>query len=544
MRTKLGCASLLLLLLLPWPTPLAAEDKDSDLEGVVELLYRSVNVDGSQRKYDEDFDGLSSGARLGNLSLNWLNESSNLIDYARLDANGLGGEPYERAWLRVGRKDAYELSINTTKQSYIYNLFELTPDLDGHSWDSERRKTDIDLKIRATDKIDVLFRFEDGTRSGSSLFMKDVERQLFRMDTPLDQNFKRYTVGGDFELGNVDIVLRQSFRRYENQFNNFTANNLGLDEDSSTSLNRYEWVQNDRGSTDWTTLNIHAPFGDRADLTVGIAGTFVGKEELNSRVQVDVDGTSWSGTCSVSGQFCESDADCEPVSALPGDVCVADSFSITDGFSDADLEGDVTLIDAELRIMLVAPLDLILQYHSLDRNLRGAAEHDLDGDGVPVTADTRLEYETSTATAMLDYRPIRQFRVRAGYRSIDRKLNRNGFTGARNVDYVSTGDGTAIVGLTTQPVSWFRLDLDHEDGDVSQPFTAVAPQERKHSRARASFLPRKEIKLDLSYIDSPAQQRRGLLPELLTAGDRQFGIRRLRPAQLRARGTGRLDLRQ
>jgi hypothetical protein len=501
MRTKLGSASLLLLLLLAWSAPSAADDKDSELEGVVELLYRSVNVNGSQRKYDEDFNGLGSGARLGNLSLNWLSESSNLIDYARLDANGLGGEPYERAWLRVGRKNAYELSINSTKQAYIYNLFELTRDLDGHTWNSERRRTDVNLKIRATDKVDVLFRFEDGSRSGSSLFMKNVERQLFRMDTPLDQNFKRYTVGGDFELGNVDIVLRQSFRRYENRFNNFTANDLGLDDETLTSLNRYEWVQNDRGSTDWTTLKVHAPFGDRADLTVGLAGTFVGKEEVTSRVELDADGTSWSGTCSVSGLTCESNADCEPVSNSPGDLCVADPFTVTDGISNADLEGDVTLVNAELRIKLVALLDLILQYHSLERNLRGSAEHDLDGDGVPVNSDTRLEYETSTATAMLDYRPIRQFRVRAGYRSIDRKLNRNGFTGARNVDFVSTGDGTAIVGLTTRPVSWFRFNLDYEAGDVSQPFTAVAAQEREHGRARVSFLPRKEIKLDISYID-------------------------------------------
>ena len=103
-------------LLLPGP-PALAEDGEDSFSGSVEVLYRNVSQDGSTEKYDEDFDGLDSGGRLANLSVNWLSDESGLLDYARLNVNGLGGDPYEWSTFRLGQKDSYELSISHTKQS-------------------------------------------------------------------------------------------------------------------------------------------------------------------------------------------------------------------------------------------------------------------------------------------------------------------------------------------------------------------------------------------------------------------------------------------
>ncbi|NIN09986.1 MAG: hypothetical protein GTO61_01080, partial [Gemmatimonadales bacterium] len=52
--------------------------------------------------------GLESGTFIESFSANWLSSGDGIADYARIDIAGLGGEPFESTWLRVGRKDAYE----------------------------------------------------------------------------------------------------------------------------------------------------------------------------------------------------------------------------------------------------------------------------------------------------------------------------------------------------------------------------------------------------------------------------------------------------
>ena len=453
--------------------PLQAEEQRGTLEGEISLAYRNVNVDGSDRKYDEDFDGLESGTFIESFSANWLSAGDGMADYARLDVTGLGGEPFEGTWLRVGRKDSYELSFNHTKQDYIYNLFELVSNEDGATWDAERRISNLRLDVHGLEKVDLFFEYQDGRRSGHSLFMKDISRQLFQLETPLDVNAKRYTVGADFEVGSLDVLVRHTIRRYDNHFVNETENDLGLEAGSMTVLNEYHWDQRDRGGTDWTTVKVRAPLGERVDLTVGLFGTFAGEEDLRSRVDVNADGTDFAG--------------------MP--------LSIVDGFSDAELEGDTTLIDADLSVRIRDDLDFHLQYRDMDRDLDGVAVQDLNGTGSSSNVAVSSEYQINTTSAILDYRPMPELAVRAGYRTIDRELERSGFAGLRDLDYESDGDDTVIFGLTVRPADWIKLNADYEDGDVTQPFNAVAPQEREHTRFRAVFTPDSDMRIDVGYLD-------------------------------------------
>ena len=138
---SLGVLAALVLILASVPVMAQDSDKPGELEGSVELLYRGVGTGGSDQKYREDFDDLSSGIRLSSLQLNWQNVDSNFADYFRLDASGLGGDPYERASLSIGRRDVYELKLNHSRQDYLYDLFELAGDKDGSTWDSTRSIT-------------------------------------------------------------------------------------------------------------------------------------------------------------------------------------------------------------------------------------------------------------------------------------------------------------------------------------------------------------------------------------------------------------------
>lgn len=499
---RIGCVALALLLIAGLPAQ--AEDDGNNLEGNVELLYRNVSQGGSTNKFNEDFDGLESGARLANMFVNWTAEDSKIVDYVRVNATGLGGDPYERADLRLGQKDAYEFSVSNMRQTYLYNLFELVPDEDGASWDTERQMSKIKLTLYPTEKIRVFFDYRRGERTGNSLFMKDIQRNLFRLETPLDQTSQTYGAGATFEVGSVDILFKQEYRRYDNNFVNMTENDTGLS-DGLASLDMYEWNQRERGETDLTTLTVSAPLGRRVRITASAYGTLLGDETLTSNVDVNAEGTSFDGTCSVSAVTCSSDADC----ALAGDVCVANPYVVTDGFSMANLEGDSTLIDLDLSAELAKPLTLIVRYRTLDRDLQGNAIRDLDGDGVIEDPDgdgtpgtmTTMDYEVDTIDALLEYRPTRKASLRGGYRVIDRSLTRDGFGGTRDIDFESDSDGTIIFGFTLRPVGWFKFDADYEDANIDVPFNAPSAFESEHTRIRAAFKPGDNLRIDLTYLD-------------------------------------------
>ena len=510
MKAITGMLALALLLV---PATMAQED-ETKLDGSVELLYRSVNQNGSTQKYNEDFDGLSSGGRLGSVSLNWVDRDSKWLDHARLDAYGLGGDPYERIQGRLGSQDRYELRIDYSKQDYIYDLFEVVPNEDGSRWDSRRRRTDIGLTLHVTKKLDVLLDYQDGDRSGSSLFMKDIQRNLFRLETPLDSRMRRYSVGVRFQVAQVDFVVRQTHRDYDHNFNNRTEGDLGLE--GGSALFDYDWQQRDRGKSDWTEIKVSSPIGRRASVALTIYGTLLGEDELTSDVTVqqtglDFGGNEFGGTCQISGAPCATDATCDALNA--GDVCVTDT-----GVSRADLEGDVLVIDADASVMLARPLTLHLRYRSLERDYSGTALRDLNGDGFPedVTGDgndltqTRYDYSIDTASAVLEYRPNRKVAVRAGYKALERELVRSGFgppasgpgeTDAfRDTDFKSDDDRTVTFGLVLNPTKWFRFNADYEDGDVKQPFTAPSLYQSEHLRARATFVPRPDMRIAASWL--------------------------------------------
>lgn len=491
----------------------AQEDGDDDFQGAVELLYRDVSVDGSSRKYEEDFDGLDSGMRLSRFWANWRNIDSKVVDFLRLEASGLGGDPHERVDFRVGRRDFYDLTVKSWRQKYLYDLFESTPDVDGSTWNTDRRMTDVDLTFHATDRIDVFVEFQEVQRDGNSLFMKDINTDLFRLDTPLDQAVKRYSVGGRFRLGAVDLFFRQMLRRYDYRFQNTTEGNPGLSLTDAATLDSYDWRQNDRGDADLTTLTVSAPLGSRVHLTASVFGTLVGKDETTSHVGLDALGTSFRGTCAVTGAFCDAGNPCD--AGIPGNVCVGDPYEVTGGVSEARIEADHLVVDADLSVNIVESLDFHLQVRSLEREITGFHLRDLDGDG---TADdtegtgagstpgvlTTQNYGLDSITGIFDYAPSSKIRLRAGYRTIDRNLERSGYEpsrSARNVDFSSDSDETILLGLNVKPVRWFHLNADYEEGDITQPFTAVAPMEVDRLRVRARFLPREEVRIDLTYVD-------------------------------------------
>lgn len=490
MRKAIGGA-LLAGLVVAAPGPARGEDAGGGFEGSVEVRYRNVSQDGSSRKYGEDFDGLSSGAYLHSLSARWNEIDSDFVDYLRFEANDLGGEPYERMAFRMGRKDTYDLRVSNRKQTYLYNLFGLVDDEDGFTWDAERDLTDVDLTWHAAKRADVFFGFQQVRRDGDSVFLKDVNTDLFRLDTPLDQSVKRYSVGARLQLGRVSLLVSQMLQRYRYDFDNTTEGDAGLSTTDMVTLSAYDWRQRDRGGADLTTITIRVPLGDRVHLAATAFGTLLDDQEVTSDVLLDAAGTTSGGG----------------------------PYSVTGGTSRAEIEADHLMLDCDLSVAILDELDFHVQARSLHREVKGTHLRDLDGNGVaddtegavgPVSdgipgSSTNTDYTLESITGLFDYAPSPKVRFRAGYRTIDRELERSGFefdmSDFRDTDFESDGDDTVILGLVVKPVDWFRLNADYEEGDIAQALTAVGATERDFLRARARFLIQPEMQLELGYLD-------------------------------------------
>lgn len=513
-RTGRTLALAVLVLLLAGAPGLAA-DGDDDLQGSVELTFRDVTRDGGKQKYDEDFDGLDSGIRLSHADLDWFGIDSAFADRLRFEAEGLGGDPYQRAAIRVGRKDVYDLSASWRSQRYIYDLFGVVDDLDGSSWNTKRRLADLDVKFHVGDSAEMFVEYGQVEREGTSVYLDAVNTELYRLDAPLDQDVRRFAVGSRFTIGRVHVLLRQMLRSHDTSLDRSTANDAGLSGDGNLArLDDYRWTQDDEGDADLTTLSVNAPIGDRVHVTASVFGTLLGTEKAKSRVALDASGWSFQGTCSVTGVSCSGRNPCD--SGIPGNTCIPDAYQVTGGTSEADLEGDYVVLDADVSVSIRDDLDVHVQGRSVDREVETRHLRDLDGNGTfddleGIVGDTvpgsttEVEYSVTTWTGLLEYAPRAGYRFRLGYRTIDRSLDRSGFEYGfqeyRNTSFESDSDDTVLVGLVVQPYDWFRFDADYEQGDIAQAFTAVAPTERDRLRVRARFTPMEDFRIDVGFLD-------------------------------------------
>ena len=107
--------------------------------------------------------------------------------YATLTVSGNGiifSRSVERGrGLAVG---TYDLENRPLPDGLYKWRLELVPDEDGATLNAERRSSEATLRVFPSDNVKLVFEFRDAERSGTSLFMKDLFRDVFRLETPLD----------------------------------------------------------------------------------------------------------------------------------------------------------------------------------------------------------------------------------------------------------------------------------------------------------------------------------------------------------------------
>ena len=245
MRTA-ACLLPLLIVLAALPSP--AEEEAKPLSLGFEAGYRSVSVDGNLDKYREDVNLSDNALRLFSLDLDWRPAKESWLDELTFSAEGIGGEPYESARFELRKAGLYDLKARYRSSDYFYAdqgwYFREGGDL--HAWNARRSFYDLDFAWHAAPWVTVRVGADRMDRSGSSTTTRDLQRNVFLLDRPVDQLASTWWVGADFRAGWANITIEERYARYENRWAMTSPASDGLDPGGAT-LDAYSQTQDQKG---------------------------------------------------------------------------------------------------------------------------------------------------------------------------------------------------------------------------------------------------------------------------------------------------------
>ncbi len=242
----LTLACLAMLLALP-----AAASAQGAFTGLFQIGFRSVDVNGSQNKFDEDIN-LEDGPRLFRLEVNYIPEDElrKFADRVMIDVNNYGGDPFETLSLSVEKFGRYDFSYDRRKSAYFYEDIILPVDQAGdpalaragdfHHFDLDRVHDRADFKVWLNDKATFNFGLNRYTRRGDSTTTLDISRDEFEFDKPVDESLNDYLGSFSYSWEKATLVLEQRYRDFDNPVELFLpGQSLGEDPNDATVLDFY-----------------------------------------------------------------------------------------------------------------------------------------------------------------------------------------------------------------------------------------------------------------------------------------------------------------
>jgi hypothetical protein len=440
-------AVLLACLVLP-----AAAAEDDDLQGSVEIGYRNVEVNGNEDKYREDVNFGDDALRLFGLDIDYRPAESRLFDSLTLEASDLGGEPHESARFRMSKVGRYDLSLRYRRTEYFYRdagyFFRSEGDL--HSWDTARDFVDLKLKVETTDWLTLRFGADSNERDGRSTTSRYVQRDVFVLDSPVDQKASSFWAAADFRWGWADITVEQRSTRWENRWLTTTSGNSGTDPGEPSSLNDYRQLQTTDADAPITLLSFRGSPLERFRFLVEYA-------HVDAELDHDTDG-DWDGI-DFTGQ----------------------SFQTT-LTNTGRVRRTSDLWDVEASILLLPRIELTIDY------TRRSYEQDGSIDSVEVQSGGAEQgtYPVQGETLSVAFGAGRQ------ERTSDFELSGPA---------VETTRALYRAGLRWRPNRIWDFRLDLEQGNDDNPLTPISPTSEDRIRFRANVTPIPGLALSLNFLD-------------------------------------------
>lgn len=456
-----------------------------DLGATLTAGYRSVDVDGSESKYREDYN-LRSGVRLFLFDVDGVAHDTTTapLDRFHLVVSTPGDEPTSTFHLSAADTDAWEVNANFVRSKYFYAvpaLFEnpvpgdvRTDDL--HDFDQIRTNGSVDVRITRPNLPVVfagyrLYRLEGDTVSTLAVPGGDT----FSVRAPTDMRAHVGRIGTEFRTLGTDVYLVEEYRRVIRDVGGhgpLPGEAGGLDPTDASTLGRYDAVGSEHTDSPTTIVRLRRPVGDRLELT----GSY-----LYSHSTLDSSWTTLERATSTGGAPVAKDGLQTGSATLSAHVAdLAATYRLTDtarlhasyryderaesgNLDEQSLQapflavgtGDhlklhrVT-VDAEVEPRRDLVLRAGLRYALRDANLSSGGVGPVSTTALGAIADVRYR-PSSKVDGFLRYETAQ---IDDPYRSAGDPFGRPPVPG-REVAFTLTNRGSA--GLTVRPWSWARL---------------------------------------------------------------------------------------
>ncbi len=461
-RTRFSLALALFAVALPALSPGARaqeteeEPPQTEFEGSFTLGWRSVDVGGRQEKYRQHIN-VDDGASLFGLDF-LLRPKGDFADEVRLDANNLGGQPFESIDLSIRKFGAYQFNLGRREASYFYEDVILPVELgnarlanagDFHHFNFRRVRDFASLDFRLTERARLDVAFDRFTKLGESTTTLDVSRDEFEMDQPIDEKLDELKVNFQYSWDKATLQLRETHQEYDNARTIFLpGRSLGENTTNNTILDFYFLDQ----PTDMESQQHHVSLSLRPT------------DRLN---------------VTLAGALLDFDLDTKPSERSQGIGFNNVPFS-TDTSGHTQLDRELQLFDVDLSYLINPRVSVVA----------GVRQHDLEQNGDVFfggeDAASRWDVRTQTIEAGVEVAVAEGVTVGAGLREENRDVDWSITEDGEPHSDASETDHTGYY-LTAgwSPNRIVRLQAQFEDSSYDNPFTLSSPTDRQRVRLQA-----------------------------------------------------------
>lgn len=473
-----ACSLLVLAALVPFPSRADEEGEGKPFTGGIEVGYRDATVDGNEDKYREDVNLSGNAIRLFGADLAWRPSGGHGVDELTFEAQGLGGEPYASARIRARKAGRYDLSASYRTSEYFYRdagyFFRDGGDL--HAWDARRALYGVDLKVKAAPWLTLRMGADRAGRDGRSTTSRDLQREEFVLDRPVDQTDTRYRLGADLRFGWADLTLEQHLTSSESRSLATSAANDGL-ETGGARLDAYRQLEERNADIPVSRLVLAGRPRERLAFSIGYTRS---DAELDYRV----DG-AWQGL----------DYDDSPAGSPP------EPFQTT-LTNTGKVERTTDIVTADVTVGLAEGFDLTFEagrrsydqdgtIDSLESQVGGKDAGDFVVAG---TLHNELQLDTYGLTARWEATPRFSVSAGAGFQKRTAEIQIAGPT-------VETKRDVYRAGIRWRPTRIWDVRLDVERGSDDDPYTIVSPTDIDRVRADIRIHPTEGLQLGLRFKD-------------------------------------------
>ncbi len=441
------------------PQPAGAQD-DSHFDGEIHVGYRTVDVDGADRKYREDINQ-DDGPVLYRLQFDLVPDPGlrKYADRIELDVNDFGSQPFETLHFGIRKYGSYNFELHRRESEYFYEDIILPLELasvrsstggDFHHFDFERVSTGAKLELELSPAAQLRFGFDQFTKKGESTTSVDISRDEFEVDKPIDEKLRTSTLGFTYSWDKATLILEERLREYENVFELFLP---GFSEGASegpATLDFYFFDQPYDFDTNEHSLKLLARPNDKLDIRLSAE---IHDQSLNLHAEERIQGISFRG----------------------------DSFSVDDVGS-GSIERDLELYDIDLTYLVSDRFGIVgsVRRYSLDQ----AGDSTLGSD----INSSDWDIDTTGFEGGFVCYINKDFSIGAGVIFESRDVD---FTQLENgdgpmIDESTDSDGY-YVNAAWNPGTGLELSAKVDINSIDDPLTFATPTDRSRIRFRARY---------------------------------------------------------